>query len=889
MLRRWIFILLIITFVWIVVSRFTEIQKLAETLAQGQWQWVAVAALLQVGYYIVYTGIYQSAFYTVEVDSHVGELLPLMFASIFLNVAAPSGGASSAALFMDDAARRGQSPARTAVGTVLVLVADFCSFLVVLVIGLVILFTLHSLKSYEIIGVAILLVIIGGLTGFLLLGLWRPKWLKRLLQFLQRVANGLAARLKRPNFLADDWADHNADEFTEAAIAIAAHPDRLARTLLIALAGQLIDMASLYVLFLAFHQPVELGVLVAGYAMGILFWIVSITPQGIGVVEGMMTLVFTSLGIHAERAAVISLAFRGLTFWLPMTIGFFLLRRVKTFGAEESTRSEVWSIHLAAALTGLMGVINLLSAVTPAFSNRLVILREYSPFSVIHGGHFTAALSGFALILLAANLWRRKRVAWLLTIVVLVISIISHLVKGLDYEEALLATALAGWLIYLRPHFHARSDWPSARQGVETLIAALLFTLAYGAAGFYLLDHHFRLSYNLPDALRQTVILFTQFYNPGPQPITRFGQYFIDSIYIVGMATFGYGLFMLMRPVLARHPSTPEERQRAQIIVRSYGHSSLARLALLDDKLYYFSTGGSLIAYVVKGRVALALGDPIGPPEDVQSCLANFSDLCKENDWEPAYYQVLPDNLEAYKAAGYDTLCIGREGIVDLASFSLSGSEKKGIRSGVNRLLKLGYSAEVIEPPFPPGMLRQLRLVSDEWLTTMHGTEKRFSLGWFDEAYLNSDPVIIIRNAQGSIDAFANIIPEYQANEVTIDLMRHRKQAEKGQMDFLFVSLFHWAQAKGYATFNLGLSALSGIGERHEDPAIERLLHYIYEHVDQFYNFKGLHEFKDKYHPHWSPRYLVYPGPASLPAVTIAMIRADTGDDILWGYLRHST
>ena len=117
--------------------------------------------------------------------------------------------------------------------------------------------------------------------------------------------------------------------------------------------------------------------------------------------------------------------------------------------------------------------------------------------------------------------------------------------------------------------------------------------------------------------------------------------------------------------------------------------------------------------------------------------------------------------------------------------------------------------------------------------------------------------------------------------------MRHRRDAEKGQMDFLFVSIFQWAQEQGFESFNLGLSALSGVGENPEDPAIERALHYIYEHIDQFYNFKGLHAFKEKFHPVWSPRYLIYPGAGSLPAITIAMIRADSGDDVLGGYLRH--
>jgi uncharacterized protein (TIRG00374 family) len=341
MKRRLLFWLLIIAFVWVVISRFTEIEKLIETLAQGQWEWVLAAALLQVVYYIVFTGLYQSAFYTVEVESQVRELLPVMFASIFVNVAAPTGGASGAALFVDDAARRGQSAARAAAGTVLVLAANFSAFTLVLIVGLVYLFLHHNLQTYEIVGAAVLLLIISSLAGVLLLGLWQPDWLRRLLGWLQRTVNRLAVWLRRPPLLTDDWADQNAAEFTEAAAAIAAHPQRLSRTLAVALAAHLVDLASLYTLFLAFHQPVGFGVLVAGYAMGILFWIVSITPQGIGVVEGVMALVYTSLNVPAAKATAIVLAFRGLTFWLPLAVGFFLLRRVKSFGTDEYSATEV--------------------------------------------------------------------------------------------------------------------------------------------------------------------------------------------------------------------------------------------------------------------------------------------------------------------------------------------------------------------------------------------------------------------------------------------------------------------------------------------------------------------------------------------------------------------
>ncbi len=168
----------------------------------------------------------------------------------------------------------------------------------------------------------------------------------------------------------------------------------------------------------------------------------------------------------------------------------------------------------------------------------------------------------------------------------------------------------------------------------------------------------------------------------------------------------------------------------------------------------------------------------------------------------------------------------------------------------------------------------------------MHGSEKRFSLGWFEDDYIRNSLVMAVHSPGGSISAFANINPEYQRNEASIDLMRHRPDAENGTMDFLFVSLFLWARSMGYETFNLGLSGLSGVGETPGDPAMERALHYVYEHVNQFYNFKGLHKFKEKFHPIWSPRYLIYPGPGSLLPVALALIQADSGENPIPSYLK---
>lgn len=546
------------------------------------------------------------------------------------------------------------------------------------------------------------------------------------------------------------------------------------------------------------------------------------------------------------------------------------------------TQIGIWT---AALLTAIVGIVNLLSAVTPGLEERVKWLKEL-PFEihdVRHSAHLFAALSGFFLLTLASNLLRRKRVAWLLTVILLIISIFSHLIKGLDYEESLLSLVLLIQLILMRDIYKARSDTPSIAQGVRALIGALLFTLAYGTAGFFLLDRHYHVNFDFWGAIAQTLAMFFTDDNAGLQPITRFGRFFADSIYVVGAATLFYALFMLLRPVVLRDsPATTVQRRQAKEIVESYGCSSLARFALLDDKAYYFSPSGrSVIAYVPKGRGAIALGDPIGPIEDRQEVLLSFQQFCQQNDWYPAFYQTLPNELDFYKSLGMDAIKIGEEAIIDLKAFTLQGKAGRNLRNAINRLTKLGYEVKFYQPPIAEGLLARLREISNEWLKMVQGSEKKFSLGWFDEDYLKECEIVVVEKNTGEMTAFANVVPEYQINEITIDLMRHRTEIEQGTMDFLFLSMFQHFKERGYDGFNLGLSALSGVGETKESRRLEKALAYLYKHLERFYNFQGLHAYKDKFHPRWEPRYLVYPGAAALPEVVVALVRADSGDRIL--------
>ncbi|HOG47849.1 MAG TPA: lysylphosphatidylglycerol synthase domain-containing protein, partial [Anaerolineae bacterium] len=122
--RRWLYLLIVAAFIVLVVLRFADIKLLAQTLVRGRWPFILAAVGLQLLYYLLLGLLYRFAFAVVEVESTLRELLPVVFASVFVSTLTPSGGIGGAALFVDDAARHGQSPAKAAEGVLLVSAAQ---------------------------------------------------------------------------------------------------------------------------------------------------------------------------------------------------------------------------------------------------------------------------------------------------------------------------------------------------------------------------------------------------------------------------------------------------------------------------------------------------------------------------------------------------------------------------------------------------------------------------------------------------------------------------------------------------------------------------------------------------------------------------------------------
>jgi len=521
------------------------------------------------------------------------------------------------------------------------------------------------------------------------------------------------------------------------------------------------------------------------------------------------------------------------------------------------------------------------SASYPALARDLEEVTQYAPLQLRRGGELGALLTGLVLLILANALWRRKRTAWVITLVVLLMSAIS---LALNYAvvdvRTLLALALAGWLLRLRAHFHARSDPPSVREGSAIILGVLSFLLVYGGVGHYVLALRSGEAHDLQTVVLETVSTIFALRPPAWLLALDSGRFLATSIYAIGVLTLLYAFFQLLRPVLLPRTATAAERVRASVLVTAFGRNAISRLALLPDVAYYFSGGGSMVAFMLAGRTAVGLGDPIGPEGDALETITGFEDHCRRNDWLPAFYQATEAYLHHYERAGFDAMAVGREAVVDVNEFDFAEGYEGSLQE-VSRLLQRGYRAGCSMPPHAPALIEELRLINDEWLTLMRGESHALVLSHFDEAHVAQSPVMMTQTPRSLVSAYATLIMDPAGESLAIDVMRHRPQIREGTLELLVVALIRWAQRHNFHTVNLG----AGFPGLEGEASVNGSSGTLAEDDGEPPAAARLQALRARFNPRWLPRYLVYPGATSLPAVWTAVARERSRGFWFWRLL----
>ena len=330
---------------------------------------------------------------------------------------------------------------------------------------------------------------------------------------------------------------------------------QLLKVLLYSCAIELIGIGHLYIAMGALGLTPLLMVAVMGYALVLLILISSPFLRGLGAIELALTYTLTLFGFSGVGALSVVFLFRFFEFWSIMILGLFALLFKK---------DSLFMQLLAPVLLLFLGITNILSALTPALVDRMKILKDFIPYDVIEVSNTAVLVIGVILMATSAALFRGYKNSYYLALLLSIVSLIGHFFKGIDYEEAILATIVIIVLLYQRKTYYIRSIPLQALKWQNGLIL-MTCVLIYGIVGFYFLDvRHFNINFTLTESIIDTIKSF-MLINANLRPVTAFGRYFLYTINMLGVASILYFIWLLYKRLAQKTKIDNSEVERAAI------------------------------------------------------------------------------------------------------------------------------------------------------------------------------------------------------------------------------------------------------------------------------------------------------------------------------------
>ena len=830
---------------WFFAHSRAELRGMHDQLLRAQPFWLFLGALLSGLFVLLQGAMYVFSFRAVGSRIGWGDACLLYLERNFVSVFLPAGGVVSLGMFTRRIERQGVSKGKIHLASALHLLVGLSTVALVAVPVLVWQAWRHRLSAGAVFGFVWVL----GTVALLTWALWSVRRGGVAAAFFRRVAPGL-------------------DGLLHELLGVRLQRTALLGSVLASAAVELIGIAHVWLALQALGLAAAFATAALGYVVALLLLTTSPFLRGLGGIEVAITVVLAGQGLPLAGALAATLVFRFFEFWLILAMGLAAVAR----------RSWQTLLHLAPVVfIFLLGVVNVISAVTPALQDRVRWLRDFIPLQAVHFSNFLVLTAGLALLLTSVYLFRGLRSAWWIAAVLSGLSILGHLFKGVDYEEASLGVLALTVLLRTQRDYFIRTDRRKGLFGLWVFGGTLAAAFLYGTIGLFFLDYrHFGIDLDWRQAAIATLRMFCLLDIPDLKPLSAFGRHFLISVYFAGCSAWLLGLYHILLPHVVDVRPSEEDHITAQRLVSRFGNSALDYFKTYFDKSLFFTPAlDAFVAYKIAWNYAFVLEKPVAADDWSRlRALRLFERFCRESGLRPVYYRVDEADLPLFRAnRRKKNILIGQEAIIDLAEFSLEGKSAKPFRNALNRAQREGWRFCFFPAPVPAGVLQKCRAVSDEWLREGR-REIGFSGGVFHASELKKLALATIEDPEAKVWAFTNLVPDYKPGEATYDLVRRLPDTPGWAMDCLLASLFLHLKAAGFTAVNLGLAPLSGLeAQGHAFP--ERTLHFAAKRLKTFAHYAGLRDYKEKFATAWSNCYLVYDREVDLPAIAAGLKKVE--------------
>lgn len=522
-----------------------------------------------------------------------------------------------------------------------------------------------------------------------------------------------------------------------------------------------------------------------------------------------------------------------------------------------------------------LAVLNIMGAMGHRFDNLTAGVERVTHFAMWDGPAVIPSLLGVCMLLLAYELWMRKRAALLVFCAFLVAQAAVESVRGMS-RGALVVTILTTMLLALAvKQFPGKPDPASLRKLKKAVPAFAGAFFLIGILGLFLQRGYFGLR-------------GASFYELGYKAIAvavgdsglRFTGWHIAfrvSMMAIALGAIIYVLFQLFRPYREREGLSRDDQLRARHLVEDFGTDSLAYFNTRNDKNKFFYGDRAFLAYKVVGDVAVISGDPVGPIEEIPEIIDAFREYCRERGWRFTFLGASGTLMPLYEEVGLRSFSLGDETIVNVENFSLEGRNVRKLRQSVNKLLKAGYRTEFMyTASIPAHMKHDLARISTEWRGGKE--ETGFSMG-LGRLMSSEDPDCLLCLAygpDGEPEGFLHFVPMYPRSGYSLDVHRSKIGTPGALSEFMIAQTALFLKDEGYRQMSLHFLAFAE--HYREDSGIKGSAFWrrVATVLDNFLPVVSVYHFDKKFNPGWKKRYLLYEGIADLFVVGYAAVMAES-------------
>lgn len=534
----------------------------------------------------------------------------------------------------------------------------------------------------------------------------------------------------------------------------------------------------------------------------------------------------------------------------------------------------------------LLGIKNLIAALPlraiEAFSEFYQRVLDPKALALHHTLSF---ILGFLMILLAYRLYKRSKMAWIIEVTALSLTIVLQIARyhRLTVPIVIIEIFILSILFFYRKDFPRKSNPISLKTSITVFLASIGTVITISTAGLYILRNHIKVINKVYDAFIASIKVLVLTDTSIIETTSKGFHLYIYSLISIYWVSVFASLLLVLKPIIYKQIITKYDREKARNLTLLYGENPISYLAMEYDKQYYFSSKiKGFCAFTIIQDVLVISGDVLCSKNDAEVFIEEIKEYCKKNFYHLLMVNTTDRFKSDYEKYGFASIKYGEDAVFLLSEYNLKGGKAAKVRAAINHATKANITVKEYLPlnKRDKKIENQFNDISYHWLKTKGGYEMQFSVGGIGL----DDPLdrryFYAQEPNGTILGFVVFLP--YKNGYLADITRKRENTTGGVLEKTIYEAFMIFKEEGIVWGNMGLSPLYNVADTDKKTMTQRLFNYIYENLNGIYGFKSLHHSKEKFAPtHFIPRYLVFYPKTFSPKLAYALIRCQLKGNLL--------